>query len=126
MKKIILSLLCLFATNLEARDWSDWTDAEKAEYIAYTFINYTDFRQTELCVSQKLFPCEEHNRLFGKYPSDATLAAGFIVSQTGYYLMIKYSDQYPILERARWTFLGTKLSIVWANDYNGIRVNKVW
>lgn len=123
----LIWLIFLFLPSMvEARDWSDWTDAEKAEYIAYTFINYTDFRQTELCVSQKLFPCEEHNPLFGKYPSDATLAAGFIVGQTAHYLMIKYSDRYPFLETTRWIVFGAKLSIVWANDYNGIRVNKVW
>jgi hypothetical protein len=130
MYKLILSLLCLFATNLgfadQARDWSDWTDAEKAEYIAFTFVNYTDFAQTELCISQKIMPCEEQNPIFGKYPNDSTLALGFLSSQAVYYLMIRHSDQYPVLEKTRWFLFGTKMTIVWANDYNGIRVNKVW
>lgn len=126
MRYLLIIALCLYSQITESRDWHDWKDTEKAEYIGYTFLNYTDFRQTELCVSQKLFKCEEHNPLLGKHPSDATIAAGFLINQVGYYMLIKYSDDYPILEQTRWILFGAKVSIVWANDYNGLRVNKVW
>lgn len=130
MYKIILSLLCLFATNLgfanQARDWSDWTDAEKAEYIAFTFVNYTDFAQTELCVSQRLMPCKEANPILGKYPNDSTLALAFLTTQASYYFAIRHSDQYPFLEKYRLFLFGAKVGIVLANEYSGIAVHKVW
>jgi hypothetical protein len=129
MKYATILFLVLFGCELNSkqRDWHDWKDTEKAEYIGYTIINYADFKQTELCISQKVVsPCEEKNPLFGSQPNDATIAAGFLLGQVGYYMMIKYSDDYPILKHARWAVLGSKIAIVWTNDESGIRINKVW
>jgi hypothetical protein len=86
--KQILFLLFLLMANLgnatEFRHWSDWTTAEKLEYTAFTLVNYTDFAQTERCIS--VYPkCKELNPFLGSKPNDATIAAAFLISQWGYY-----------------------------------------
>ncbi|MDC3266403.1 hypothetical protein OAU13_00590 [bacterium] len=124
-----LLLIIILSTNSNAgefRHWTDWSNEEKLEYAAFTLINYTDFAQTSLCVKQKVWTgCHEENPVFGQYPSDAKLAIGFTASQILYYYLMGKSDN-PSYEKFRMVFLGTKIAVVWANDYNGIRVNKVW
>jgi len=110
----------------EFRHWTDWSNEEKIEYTVFTLINYTDFVQTEHCVNQKAWSgCSEQNPLIGKYPSDARLVIGFTASQALYYYLMGKSDN-PAHEKFRMVFLGTKIAVVWANDYNGLRINKVW
>lgn len=121
--KYILCLLCLLGINLgyagEFRHWSDWTIEEKIEYIAFTSLNYTDFAQTEICVSQ--YPkCREANPIFGPTPNDATIVSAFVLTQIAHYHLIGYDNQY------RWLLFGIKLGVVISNDYNGIRVTQVW
>lgn len=130
MKKIILSLLCLLMTNLgfagEFRHWSDWTTEEKLEYSAYTLLNYTDFSQTELCVSQ--YPkCKEANPFLGSSkPNDATLVAAFILSQASYYYLIGMSGIDSDAKKSRPFLFALKIGIVISNDSQGIKISKVW
>lgn len=130
MKKIILGLLCLLVTNLgyagEFRHWSEWTKEEKLEYSAYTLLNYTDFAQTEMCISQ--YPrCKEANPFLGSSrPNDATLVSAFILSQVSYYYIIGISDSDSMAKKSRPFLMAIKVGIVFSNDSQGIKISKVW
>ena len=130
MSKILLFLFfALFSPIIRAdmRHWDNWTLEEKTEYLLFTTVNYTDFRQAELCVSQKILPlCEEKNPLLGSSPNDATIAASFVLTQTAYYYLIGKSHESERYKQIRWVLLGAKITIVYANHYNGIHVSKVW
>lgn len=128
-KKVLFLFFTIFSTIIQAesRHWNDWNTEEKTEYLLFTTANYIDFRQTELCVSQKIFPsCEEKNPFLGKFPNDATIAASFVLTQAAYYYLIANSHESKNYERIRLVMLGAKITIVWANHYNGIHISKVW
>jgi hypothetical protein len=123
---LLLALMTITSSNAsEFRHWSDWTTAEKLEYTAFTLVNYTDFAQTERCIS--MYPkCKEINPILGSKPNDATIAAAFLISQWGYYHLMGTSHYDEAARKTKPFMFAWKLTIVLSNDNQGIKISKVW
>ena len=124
-------LCCGTAQTGEFRHFSDWTNKEKAEFLVYTGLTYTDYRQTTWAIKQKNsdwnFKFVELNPILGKRPSNesvgALLAAGAIWY---YYLIGKDTEPFDTNDGARVIFMSVRIAAVAHNDMIGISVSRAW
>lgn len=130
MKLIIILLLSLFSNIAEARDFKDWTPAEKLEFSLFATAAYMDYKQSAWAMKYKApdgtYVYYESNPVYGKRPSKETLMVGQIISLAAYYYLIsEYGDNKTITLMRR-SVLIAKIGVVVHNDSIGISFSKAW
>ena len=128
---IFMLLFCGVAQTGEFRHFSDWTNKERAEFLVYAGLTYTDYRQTTWAIKQKNsdgnFKFVELNPILGKRPSNESVGALLTVGAIWYYyLMGKDTKPHDTTDKARIIFMSIRIAAVAHNDMIGISVSRAW
>lgn len=123
-------LVCGTAQAGEFRHFSDWTNKERAEFLVYAGLTYTDYRQTTWALKQKNsdgdFKFVELNPILGKRPSNGSVGALLTVSAICYYYLIGKDSNPHDTNKARVIFMSLRIAAVAHNDMIGISVSRAW
>jgi hypothetical protein len=128
---IFMLLFCEVAQTGEFRHFSDWTNKERAEFLVYAGLTYTDYRQTTWAIKQRKsdgnFQFVELNPVLGKRPSNESVGALLAVGAIWYYYLIgKDTEPFDTNDKARVIFMSVRIAAVAHNHMIGISVSKTW
>jgi len=115
--KKLLIILCLIPSvaHAEFRHFNEWSNKERALFLAYNTAAYIDHRQTRVGLRNGY---KETNPLYGQAHRDKSAAINFLISSGIYYAVGKYAEDDLTMHVS--TLLLTRTAVVIHNDSIGI------